>query len=73
MQLSIRLENSLLERLEDLSKQTGRSKTFYVKEAIAEKLDDIEDMYMAKKALSRIKAGKSKIVSLEEVKVKNGL
>ncbi len=36
MQLSIRLHEPIVQRLDRLSKQTGRSKTFYVTEAIKE-------------------------------------
>ena len=38
-------------RLSELAKKTGRTKTFYVKEAILEHLEDMEDKYLA---LSRL-------------------
>ena len=73
MQLSIRLDGELLARLEKLSKQTGRSKTYYVREALIEKMEDLEDTYMAKRVLARVKSGKAKILTQEEVKAKYGL
>ena len=45
MTYSIRLPQEIEERLENLSIQTGRSKSFYVKEAILEHLSEIEDIF----------------------------
>ncbi|HLW93632.1 MAG TPA: ribbon-helix-helix domain-containing protein, partial [Roseiarcus sp.] len=44
--LAIRLPEDIEARLERLAKQTGRSKTFYAREAILEYLDDLEDLYL---------------------------
>ena len=49
--LAIRLPKDIEERLTDLATKTGRTKTFYVKEAILEHMDEIEDKYLA---LSRL-------------------
>jgi RHH-type rel operon transcriptional repressor/antitoxin RelB len=67
MTYSIRLPHDIEDRLEKLSIQTGRTKSFYVKEAVLEHLDDIEDIYLAEKRLEDIRAGRSKTISLEEV------
>lgn len=67
MTYSIRLPHEIENRLENLSVQTGRSKSFYVKEAILEHLGDIEDVYLAEKRLEDIHAGRIKTVPLEEV------
>ena len=45
--VSIRLPDDVSARLQDLAQLTGRSKTFYMIEAIREHLDDLEDMYLA--------------------------
>ncbi|VAW69434.1 hypothetical protein MNBD_GAMMA09-3721 [hydrothermal vent metagenome] len=45
--LAIRLPKDIENRLTDLAKKTGRTKTFYAKEAILEHLDEIEDKYLA--------------------------
>jgi RHH-type rel operon transcriptional repressor/antitoxin RelB len=45
--LSVRLEKALEARLEQLSLKTGRTKTYYVREAILEHLDDLEDVYLS--------------------------
>lgn len=45
--LSIRLTPEDQARLEELARRTGRSKTFYVREAIRQHLDDLEDRFWA--------------------------
>lgn len=67
MTYSIRLPHEIEERLEKLSLQTGRSKSFYVKEAIIDHLDEIEDIYLAEKRLEEIRAGRTKTISLQDV------
>ena len=46
MMLAIRLPSDIEERLERLAKATGRTKTYYAREAILEHLDDLEDLYL---------------------------
>ena len=41
--LGIRLEPELEEKLESLAKETGRSKSYYAREAIRQYLEDRED------------------------------
>lgn len=45
--LAIRLPAEIEARLVDLATKTGRTKTFYAKEAILEHLDELEDKYLA--------------------------
>lgn len=45
--LAIRLPEEIEARLTELATKTGRTKTFYAKEAILEHLDDMEDKYLA--------------------------
>lgn len=71
--VSIRLPDDVSMRLQDLAQLTGRSKTFYMIEAIREHLDDLEDLYIAEKRLIEIRAGRSKTYSLEEVERSLGL
>jgi len=49
--LAIRLPKDIEDRLDHLAKKTGRTKTFYAREAIVEHLDDLEDMYLATERL----------------------
>ncbi len=45
--LAIRLPEEIEARLTALAAKTGRTKTFYAREAILEHLDDMEDKYLA--------------------------
>lgn len=45
--LAIRLPEEIEARLTELAAKTGRTKTFYAKEAILEHLDNMEDKYLA--------------------------
>ena len=71
--LVIRLPPEIEQRLEALAKATGRTKTFYAREAILEHLDDLEDLYLAEQRLLDIRAGRSKTIPLEEVMRRHGL
>ena len=64
--LSVRLEEELEQRLKALAKATERSKTYYVREALISKLEDLEDVYMAEMVLERIASGDGKVISAEE-------
>lgn len=65
--LSIRLSSELEERLNFLAKETHRSRSFYVREALERSLEDIEDIYLAERRLEDVRAGRSRIHSLEDV------
>ena len=71
--VSIRLPDDVSTRLQDLAQRTGRSKTFYMVEAIREHLDDLEDVYLAEQRLIDLRAGKTQAVPLEEVMKRYGL
>ncbi len=71
--LAIRLSPELEARLEALAKRTGRTKTYYAREAIEQHLEDLEDIYDAEQALERIRSGESETIPLEELIKKYGL
>jgi RHH-type rel operon transcriptional repressor/antitoxin RelB len=71
--LAIRLPTEIEERLDELAKRTGRSKSFYAREAILEHLDDLEDYYLAEKRLDDFRQGKSGTVSLAELMERYGV
>lgn len=73
MSVSLRLPDDLNLRLGTLAEKTGRSKTFYMLEAIREHLDDMEDLYLAEQRVIEIRAGNSKTIPLEEVMKRYGL
>jgi len=64
--LALRLPKDIEMRLENLAKRTGRTKSYYAREAILEHLDDIEDIYLAEQELEAIRRGAS-TYSLKEV------
>jgi len=64
--LALRLPAEIETRLANLAEKTGRTKTFYAREAILEHLDDLEDLYLAEQRLVEIRAGRSKTYSLDE-------
>jgi len=71
--LAIRLPEAIEKRLERLARRTGRTKTFYVREAILEHLQDLEDLYLAERALERIESGEERTIPLNDVMKRHGL
>ena len=71
--LAIRLPQSVEKRLEKLACRTGRTKSFYAREAILQHLEDLEDIYLAERALKRIRNGEDDTISLEDVMKRHGL
>lgn len=71
--LAIRLPAEVESRLDALAKATGRTKTFYAREAILEHLEDLEDLYLAEQRLIDARAGKTEAVPLEDVMKRYGL
>ena len=65
--LSIELPEEIEARLERLAERTGRSKSFYVREAILEKIEDMEEACLAEEVLDRIRKGDEKALSAEEM------
>ena len=50
--LALRLPPEIEKRLDALAKKTGRSKSFYAREAILRHLEDIEDYHLAQRRLA---------------------
>lgn len=70
MALSVRLPEDIEARLEALARKTGRTKTFYIREAVLEHLEDLEDYYLA---LERLQNPEGEPVSLDDVITRLGL
>ncbi len=49
--LALRLPPEIEKRLDELARKTGRTKSFYAREAILEHLDDLEDLYLAEQRI----------------------
>ena len=65
--LSVRLEPEIEERLDNLARETGRTKNLLVQEAIERYLDDPEDVFLAERVLERLRRGEEKTHLAEEV------
>ncbi len=65
--LAIRLPAEIETRLANLAKETGRTKTYYATQAILEKIEDLEDYYLAEKAYREYLADGEKSYTLDEV------
>jgi len=63
--ISVRLDEELEKELEKLAKLTKRPKSFFVKEALREYLQDIKDVLEAKERLSD---PKRELLTLDELK-----
>ncbi len=71
--IGIRIPKSIGKRLDDLAKKTGRTKTYYIREAILEHLDDLEDIYLAEQVLERVRKGEESVSNIDEVERRLGL
>ena len=70
---AVRLPQSLEKRLDKLARRSGRTKAFYVREAILAHLEDMEDLHRAQEALERIRSGKERTIPLKDVMKRHGL
>ncbi len=69
--LAVRLDKELEDRLEALAAKTGRTKTFYAREAIEAYLEDLEDFYLADERMKSFREGDA--IPLETLKAELGL
>jgi len=72
-QAAIRLEDNTYNRLQELAEKTGRTATFYMREAIETHLEDLEDVYLAEQTIKQVNDGKQHTFSLSEVESELGL
>ena len=70
---SIRLDKNLDARLERLARLTGRSKSFYVNQALEERIQILEDQFFARRAARHTSDGQERVVPLYELECALGL
>jgi RHH-type rel operon transcriptional repressor/antitoxin RelB len=70
--LAVRLPRGIEERLGSLAKRTGKTKSYYVRRAIVENLDDMEDVFLADKSKEEVLAG-GEVFTHEEMMVRYGV
>lgn len=71
--LAIRLPEKIEARLDRLAKRTGRTKTYYAREAILQHIEELEDIYLAEQRLQAVRAGRSRTVPIEKLMRRYGL
>jgi RHH-type rel operon transcriptional repressor/antitoxin RelB len=65
-QTAVRLPDEVFDRLQVLAQRTGRTATYYIREAIQEHLEDLEDIYFSEMAIKKLKKGKDDLLESEE-------
>jgi len=73
MPISVRLPDNILKRLDFLARQTGRTRTFYILEALNAHLDNLETYYLAADVLERIRKGEEEVSTADDVRDELGL
>ena len=69
----IRLPEDLARRYDRLAKETGRTKTYYMTEALADSIDQLEYEYGILKQVEDFRAGRLETYSIDEVREHCGL
>ena len=61
--VAVRLNKEMEDRLTSLAEKTGRTKSFYIRQALEEHLEEMEDVYLAEKRYRTL----GKTISLDEL------
>ncbi len=69
--LAVRLDADLEQRLTAVAKRTGRSKSYYAREAIRDKIEELEDLAAAEAALRNYDSAQN--ISIEQMRRELGL
>ena len=64
---AVRLPVDLVERYDNLAKATGRSRTYYVTEALEESIPNLEYQYGLLKKVDEYRAGQLDTISIEQL------
>lgn len=70
---AFRIPEALASRYDRLAKETGRTKTFYMAEALTDSIDRLEYKYGIMKKVEDWRAGKLETVTLDELERSLGL
>ena len=70
---ALRIPEDLANRYDRLAKSTGRTKTFYMTEALAAEIDRLEFEYGLMKKVEDFRAGRLETVTLDELEDSLGL
>lgn len=73
MSTSVRFSPEIEERLNRLARETGRAKSFYIKQMVERNIDAVEDCYLAESVLEHIRSGKEALHTSASVREQLGL
>lgn len=73
MTVQVRVPEAIGERYDRLAKQTGRTRSYYVNEALASEIDRLEYEYGLMRQVEDYRAGRLQTYTLDEVKERLGL
>lgn len=71
--INFRADDELDARLARLAQLTGRTKTFYVRQAVESQIEDLEDIYLADQVMSRLEDGSEATYDLDDIERDLGL
>ena len=66
-QTAVRLPETIYNRLRSLADRSGRTTTFYIREAIERHLEDLEDLHVAERAAAEHHQSGDRTLSLDEL------
>ena len=72
-QTAVRLPDETYDRLRSLAARTNRTATFYIREAVNEYLEEMEDRYSAEQALIEHRKSGERALSLDELDTELGI
>ena len=64
---ALRIPSDIVSRYDELAKSTGRTRTFYINEALSKSIDRLEYEYGILKQVEDYRAGRLKTYTLDEV------
>ena len=70
--INLRIDESLLEELDVYAKELDRTRTYLIEKAVSNYFDTLDEM-ISDKRIDDIKAGKSEMLTLEDVAIQLGL
>ena len=71
--LALRLPEDAEQRLAELARRTGRTRSFYAREAILTHLEDLEDAYLAEMRAAEFHESGERAITLDQVMGDDGV
>lgn len=70
--ITVKIPDEMAKFLEHIAAEEERSKSYYIRKAIAQYMEDLADLYVAKRESAKIKKGE-KTIPLAVLMKRNGL